>query len=32
MPEYILYIYIQVYIIYLKYYKICLQVVYKNDF
>ena len=32
MPEYILYIYIQVYIIHLKYYKICLQVVYKNDF
>ena len=32
MPEYILYIYIQLYIISLKHYKICLQVVYKNDF
>ena len=32
MPEYILYIYIKVYNIYLKHYKICLQVVYKNDF
>ena len=34
MPEYILYIYIyiQVYSIPLKHYKICLQVVYKNDF
>ena len=29
MPEYILYIYSS---IHLKYYKICLQVVYKNDF
>ena len=35
MPEYILYIYIYIYSsinISLKNYKICLQVVYKNDF
>ena len=32
MPEYISYIYIQVYIIPLKYYKICIQVVYKSHF